>query len=181
VWADRPSRGAPAGLGLPFDESRRRAGGSGIGVIRATEAVVGGRQTARSRAGLRSTDRAKQLPQLTGAFAWERDGAALLRERKEAALRPATSVPEACGAAVTGPRSPSRPRQPQRHSCEGKERRVVRGGAAIHVPCAGFRPVAGRAGASEAGSGEAGMIESSSAGGHAASWAARVRALMACS
>jgi hypothetical protein len=34
---------------------------------------------------------------------------------------------------------------------------------------------------SEAGSGEAGMIESSSAGGHAASWAARVRALMACS
>jgi hypothetical protein len=36
-------------------------------------------------------------------------------------------------------------------------------------------------GASEAGSSEAGVIESSSAGGHAASWAARVRSLMACS
>ena len=47
---------------------RRRAGGSGIGVIRATEAAVGGRRTARSRAAPRSGDQAKQLPQLTGAL-----------------------------------------------------------------------------------------------------------------
>jgi uncharacterized protein len=44
-----------------------------------------------------------------------------------------------------------------------------------------FRTATGIKLASEAGSGKAGMIESSSAAGHAASWAARARSLMACS